>query len=94
MAHARDYLELHFLVLLWGSTAVLGVLITIPPVELVFYRTLLSALLLAVVLKLRGTRFGIGYKSITYFFLAGVLVAAHWITFFWSAHIEEEVSVV
>lgn len=87
MSTTRDYLELHFLVLLWGFTAILGVLITIPPVELVFYRTFLSALFLVVVIKYRGTGFNVGYQAIGYLLLAGVLVAAHWITFFWSARV-------
>ena len=39
----RDYLKLHFIVLLWGFTAILGKMLTVPPVELVFWRTLLAA---------------------------------------------------
>jgi len=31
----KDYLRLHFIVLLWGFTAILGKLISVPPVELV-----------------------------------------------------------
>lgn len=87
MAVGRDYLELHFIVLLWGFTAILGVLITIPPIELVFYRTLLAAAFLGLVLWARGTSFNIGRKSILYILLAGVIIGAHWITFFWSARV-------
>ena len=87
MSSTRDYLELHFLVLLWGFTAILGVLISIPPVELVFYRTFLSALFLVVIIKVRGTGFNVGYQAMGYLLMAGVLVAAHWITFFWSARV-------
>ena len=47
---AKDYLKLHFIVLLWGFTAILGKLLTVPPVELVFWRTLLAAAGLAVLL--------------------------------------------
>ncbi|WP_316928515.1 hypothetical protein [Cesiribacter andamanensis] len=42
-AQPKDYVQLHFIVLLWGFTAILGVLISIPAVEMVFYRTLLAA---------------------------------------------------
>ena len=87
MTRTRDYLELHFIVLLWGFTAILGVLISIPPVELVFYRTLLAAALLALLLLIRGTSFKLGRKSIFSILLAGVLIGAHWITFFWSARV-------
>ena len=73
--------------LLWGFTAILGVLINIPPVDLVFYRTFLSALFLVVIIKVRGTGFNLGYQAMGYLLLAGVLVASHWITFFWSARV-------
>lgn len=87
MASSRDYLELHFIVLLWGFTAILGVLITIPPVELVFYRTVLAAVLLAALVLIRGINFRLGGRSILYILLAGVLIGAHWVTFFWSARV-------
>ena len=87
MSRTRDYLELHFIVLLWGFTAILGVLISIPPVELVFYRTLLSAIFLALLLLIKGTSFKLGRRSIISILWAGVLIGAHWITFFWSARV-------
>ncbi|HPI80873.1 MAG TPA: EamA family transporter, partial [Cyclobacteriaceae bacterium] len=36
---AADYLKLHFIIFLWGFTAILGLLISIPAVEMVLYRT-------------------------------------------------------
>jgi drug/metabolite transporter (DMT)-like permease len=87
MASTRDYLELHFIVLLWGFTAILGVLISIPPVELVFYRTLLAAAMLGLLMKIRGTGFRLGRTPLLYILLAGVLIGAHWITFFLSARV-------
>ena len=50
----KDYLKLHFIVLLWGFTAILGKLLTVPPVELVFWRTLLAATGLAALLAARA----------------------------------------
>ena len=35
MPRFKDFLELHFVIFLWGFTAILGKLITIPAVELV-----------------------------------------------------------
>ena len=43
MASLQDYIKLHFLVFLWGFTAILGKLISIPAMEMVFYRTVLAA---------------------------------------------------
>ena len=62
-------------------------LISIPPVELVFYRTLLAALLLAVLLKVRGARFRLPGKITIGLLLTGILIGAHWITFFLSARV-------
>ncbi len=87
MASSRDYLELHFIVLLWGFTAILGVLISIPVVELVFYRTLFSAALLGFLLWFRGTSFKLGKYPIIHILLVGVLIGAHWISFFMAARI-------
>ena len=54
-----DYVMLHFIVLIWGVTAILGKLITIPAVEVVFYRTLIAALGLCVLLIVRKRSFNI-----------------------------------
>ena len=46
----KDYLLLHFIVLIWGVTSILGLLISLPSLELVFYRTLLAAIGVAVLM--------------------------------------------
>ncbi|MGI9544508.1 MAG: DMT family transporter [Cyclobacteriaceae bacterium] len=87
MPRIKDYLQLHFIVLLWGFTAILGKLITIPSVELVFYRTLLAALLLWLLLFWRKRKFDIGKQDMIKTGATGLLIAAHWILFFVSARI-------
>ena len=84
---AKDFLELHFIVLLWGFTAILGKLISIPAVELVFYRTLVATVALAIYLKLRGQSMRIGRGNSAKIIGVGVLIAAHWILFFASARV-------
>ena len=82
----KDYLHLHFIVLIWGCTAILGVLIDMPSVEIVFYRTLIASAGLLLLIKLRGTSLRIGTRRDYLIILGtGVLIAAHWITFFLSA---------
>lgn len=83
----RDYLQLHFIVFLWGFTAILGLLISMPSVELVFYRTLISALALGIMLYAGRKSFRIGSTDIVKTFLTGVVIGAHWILFFLSARI-------
>lgn len=86
-ATSKDYLHLHFLVLLWGFTAILGLLIRIPAVEVVFYRTLFSALGLSIVMAFKNISFRIGKREILKILGTGFLIAGHWILFFASARV-------
>lgn len=83
----KDFILLHFIIILWGFTAILGLLIEIPPVELVFYRTLLATSGLAVVILFRRIRLFIDIKNTLRLLGTGFLIAAHWILFFASARI-------
>ena len=82
-----DYLMLHFIVLIWGFTAILGKLITIPSVEIVFYRTVLAAIGLAVLLGIRKRNFRLPSREIIMMIGTGFLIAAHWILFFAAARV-------
>ena len=86
-SRTRDYFHLHFIVLLWGFTALLGLLVSISPEGIVLYRTLGAGVLLAVLLLIRRKSFLVSGKNILRFLLAGVLIAAHWFLFFLSARI-------
>ncbi|WP_147652851.1 DMT family transporter [Vulcaniibacterium gelatinicum] len=80
--HARALLQIHFCVLLWGFTAILGKLITLPALPLVWWRMLIVVALLALVprvwraLRAMPARLRWAYAGI------GVLVALHWLTFY------------
>ncbi|RDS81305.1 EamA family transporter [Dyella monticola] len=75
-------LQIHFCVLLWGFTAILGKLITLPAIALVWWRMLLVAGALLMMPRVwRGLRampmkLRLAYAGI------GVLVAVHWLTFY------------
>ena len=79
---AKARLQIHFCVLLWGFTAILGKLITLAALPLVWWRMLLvSASLLLVprvwrALAAMTVRLRLAYAGI------GVLVALHWLTFY------------
>ncbi|OON67387.1 DMT family transporter [Hymenobacter sp. CRA2] len=83
----KDYLRLHFIVFLWGFTAILGKLISLPPVELVFYRTLIASVGLAGLLKMRNMPWRVPTGQAVRLIGVGALVAAHWITFFLAARL-------
>jgi drug/metabolite transporter (DMT)-like permease len=87
MPALKDYLQLHFIVLIWGFTAILGLLISIPAVELVFFRTLLAALLLGCIVMQKKEHLFIGKTDLIRMLLTGSLIAAHWILFFGAARV-------
>ena len=56
-ARSRAYVQIHVCVLLWGFTAILGKLITLPALPLVWWRMLLVVAALALVPRVwRGLR--------------------------------------
>jgi drug/metabolite transporter (DMT)-like permease len=83
----QDHLHLHFIVLICGFTAILGLFISIPPVELVFFRTLLAFLGLGGLLYYRRIPFRIGGRETSKILATGMLIAAHWILFFGAARV-------
>jgi len=86
-ANFKDYLHLHFIVFVWGFTAVLGDLISIPAVELVFWRTLLAFGGMAAYMRWRRVPLRIERRALLPILLTGSLIAAHWILFFAAAKV-------
>jgi len=79
---ARAQLQIHFCVLLWGFTAILGKLITLPALPLVWWRMLLVVAALALVPRFwRGMR-GLPARLVLAYAGIGVVVALHWLTFY------------
>jgi drug/metabolite transporter (DMT)-like permease len=81
-AQTSDYLKLHFIVFLWGSTAIMGKLISIPAVEMIFYRMLLASLGMVVLMLIKKESFLVPTKDILKLLAVGILVSTHWIAFF------------
>ena len=78
----KNYLHLHFLVLIAGFTAILGELISLEAIPLVWYRMTIAGLLMFIFIKLKKTPLKVPLKAIVRFSIAGVIIALHWITFF------------
>ncbi|MGI9531598.1 DMT family transporter [Lutimonas sp.] len=78
----KNQLHLHFIVFIWGFTAILGALISIEATPLVWYRVLLASLALFIFLKIRRISFNENGSDLIKLFFGGVLVALHWVTFF------------
>ncbi|MBX2827261.1 MAG: DMT family transporter [Flavobacteriaceae bacterium] len=81
-AKLLNYLHLHFIVFIWGFTAVLGALITLDAIPLVWYRMLLASGLVLLFVLFTRKRLRFTPKTILGFFVAGLVIAVHWLTFF------------
>ncbi len=80
----RAYLELHFAVLLFGLTALLGGLIDLSAVNIVWWRVLLTSISLLFLIKLGEIRRILPTKTILAMMGIGVIVGLHWVTFYGS----------
>jgi drug/metabolite transporter (DMT)-like permease len=83
----RSYLHLHFLVLIWGFTAIVGLMVSISPVALVLYRTLIAAIGLGLVIFFRKKKFQASRRDWLRMLLIGFVLSAHWMLFFASARV-------
>ena len=83
----KSYLNLHLIVFIWGFTAVLGALISIPADEIVWYRMLMASVFLAFYIVFSRKSFHIGWTSLLKLTLVGLLIALHWIFFFHAIHV-------
>lgn len=78
----RAFAQIHFCVVLWGFTAILGKLITLAALPLVWWRMLIVVAVLAFVPAVwRGVR-AMPWRIVLAYAGVGVLVALHWLTFY------------
>ena len=85
MFDKRPYLHLHFLVFLWGFTAILGLLVKLSFPEVVFYRTLFSFIAFIPVLYFLKIPFGVDPRTFFKLLFTGVIISLHWLLFFGAA---------
>jgi len=78
----KHYFHLHFIVFIWGFTAVLGKLISIDALPLVWYRMGIASLLILVVVAIKRYSLKVSKKTLIALALAGGALALHWVTFF------------
>jgi len=78
----KNYLHLHFIVFIWGFTAVLGKLITIDALPLVWYRMSIASLLILLFVSIKGFSLKVSKKTLISLLIAGTVLALHWVTFF------------
>ena len=81
-AKFKNQLHLHFLVFIAGFTAILGELISLEAIPLVWYRMLIAGVLMFGFIKIKKISLVVPFRTILKFFLAGIVIALHWVTFF------------
>jgi drug/metabolite transporter (DMT)-like permease len=78
----KAWAQIHFCVLLWGFTAILGKLITLSAVALVWWRMLIVSALLACVPRVWRGIAKLTPKLFSAYAGIGVLVSLHWFAFY------------
>lgn len=81
----RTWALLHFIVLIWGLTSVIGKLIHLPAFTLVAWRTGIAALALVIILRVRRAAFP-DRTSQRRLLASGLLIGTHWYLFFLATH--------
>ncbi|MEE9361277.1 MAG: EamA family transporter [Cellulophaga sp.] len=92
-ARLKNHIHLHFIVFIWGFTAVLGKLITVEALPLVWYRMSIAAFLTMIFIGIRKNSFKVSAKTFFTLLLAGGIICLHWVTFFMAIKVSN-VSVV
>ncbi|WP_165836251.1 DMT family transporter [Taibaiella soli] len=78
----KSLLQMHAAVLLWGFTGVLGRQITLDAPVLVWYRMLLTAVFMAVILFYRKQWVKISTRDMLQLIVVGCLIGLHWVAFY------------
>lgn len=80
----KSYLYLHLIVFIWGFTAILGHLISLEALPLVWYRIVIAVISLGIIFLFKKQTIKDTKQNIFRFLAAGVVIALHWLTFFWA----------
>lgn len=78
----RSYLFLHFSIILFGLTAILGAVNSLSAIPLVWWRILLTVLSLGLFAKLKSIFNLVSFKNILFICGTGIIVSLHWLTFY------------
>ncbi len=87
-ASFTDYFQLHFIVLIWGFTAILGKLLEpLDSSAVVLFRTLLAVFGLSVVLLIRKQNIRVSPADRWKLLATGGIIGLHWVLFFLAARL-------
>ncbi len=86
-AKLSSYLQLHLIVFIWGFTAVLGELLSISAIPLVWFRMILASVFMYLYIVYKKHNLRISRKQFFQYVFGGIVIALHWITFFYAIKI-------
>jgi len=78
----RSLIHFHFIVFIFGFTAILGSLISISSLSLVWYRMLIAVICLLIILPLLKKKLIISKSLFFKLLFCGILISLHWVFFF------------
>jgi drug/metabolite transporter (DMT)-like permease len=81
-AHVRATIQIHVCVVVWGFTAILGKLISLPALALVIWRMGIVAVLLLALPRVRRAIAAMTPRHRVTYAGIGLVVAIHWVTFY------------
>ena len=78
----KNYIHLHFIIFIWGFTAVLGKLTVIDALPLVWFRILIASIIILFFIHFKKLSLKVSAKTLIAFIITGITIALHWVTFF------------
>lgn len=78
----KSLIHFHFIVFIFGFTAILGSLISISSLSLVWYRMLIAVMCLLIILPLLKKKLIIPKSLFFKLLFCGILISLHWVFFF------------
>ena len=78
----KSLLLLHFIIIIWGFTGILGKMIDLPSIVIVLHRMIIASVALFLVNYKIYNKVKTNIKDIIKYFAIGLITAIHWICFF------------
>ena len=82
-----DYLKIHFIVVLYAFTAILGNATQANALSIVFFRCVISSIFLLAILRFQQVSFRVPKNILYQWILNGLFIALHWLLFFGAAKV-------
>ena len=79
---SKDHLLLHFIVLVWGWSPILGKAISVQAFQLVWFRIFFTLIALFIYFKGKGISLQVSKKKFAILFAIGGIIALHWFCFY------------